>query len=159
MILMLKNCSSNFLSQLVKLKQLDLTNSAFALLYSCGSSSSDGLYEATLTVPGRYEERLKENDEPFGFIPLEAIATQEPVIYLLKQWGSCRDKYKWKPSTANLGARDFLCQPSSIELSKEISRLVNDHDLVVRMGKKARNHVVHGFLNCYIPKVYHQGIK
>ena len=58
----------------------------------------------------------------------------------------------------------FLCDTSPTEFSKAMLKLVNDHDLTVRMGKQARDHVVQKFstktfgdlLNSYILNAYHE---
>ncbi|KAL6634938.1 hypothetical protein ACP70R_027609 [Stipagrostis hirtigluma subsp. patula] len=196
----------NFLSinQFERKKNLDLAISAFALLHSVGSMpSSDGVHEATLTIAGGYDKRLKETvehleelrrlavteevsdqvtfvtscstsernellsnclclthskDEHFGIVPLEAMAAKKPVI-------ACNSGGPVETVINELTG--FLCEPSAIEFSKAMSRLVNDPDLAIRMGKEARNHVVHKFstmifgdlLNSYILNVYHQRIE
>ena len=58
----------------------------------------------------------------------------------------------------------FLCDPSPTEFSNAMLKLASDHDLAVRMGKQARDHVVQKFstktfgdlLNSYVLNVHHQ---
>ncbi|KAL6838883.1 hypothetical protein ACP4OV_031319 [Aristida adscensionis] len=197
----------NFLSinRFERKKNLDLAISAFALLRSVASElSSDALQEATLTVAGGYDKRLKENveyleelkrlavtegvsgqvkfvtscstsernellssclcvlytpkDEHFGIVPLEAMAAHKPVI-------ACNSG--GPVETVVNEVTGFLCDPSPTEFSKAMLKLVNDHDLVTRMGKQARDHVVHKFstktfgdlLNSYVLNVYHQSME
>ncbi|XP_004976635.1 alpha-1,3/1,6-mannosyltransferase ALG2 [Setaria italica] len=188
----------NFLSinRFERKKNLDLAISAFALLRSGGA-----LQDATLTVAGGYDKRLKENvdyleelkrlavtegvsgqvkfvtscstsernellsnclcvlytpkDEHFGIVPLEAMAARKPVI-------ACNSG--GPVETVVNEVTGFLCDPSPTEFSKAMLKLVNDPDLVVRMGKQARDHVVQKFstktfgdlLNSYVLNVYHE---
>ncbi|CAN6269082.1 unnamed protein product [Urochloa humidicola] len=188
----------NFLSinRFEKKKNLDLAISAFALL-----RSGDALQDATLTVAGGYDMRLKENvdyleelkrlavtegvsgqvkfvtscstsernellsnclcvlytptDEHFGIVPLEAMAAHKPVI-------ACNSG--GPVETVVNEVTGFLCDPSPAEFSKAMLKLVSDHDLALRMGKQARDHVVQKFstktfgdlLNSYVLNVYHE---
>ncbi|KAG2568362.1 alpha-1,3/1,6-mannosyltransferase ALG2-like isoform X2 [Panicum virgatum] len=194
----------NFLSinRFERKKNLDLAISAFALLRSVASTlPGDALQDATLTVAGGYDKRLKENvdyleelkrlavtegvsgqvkfvtscstsernellsnclcvlytpkDEHFGIVPLEAMAAHKPVI-------ACNSG--GPVETVVNEVTGFLCDPSPTEFSKAMLKLVNDHDLTVRMGKQARDHVVQKFstktfgdlLNSYILNAYHE---
>ncbi|PUZ48656.1 hypothetical protein GQ55_7G263300 [Panicum hallii var. hallii] len=194
----------NFLSinRFERKKNLDLAISAFALLRSVASTlPGDALQDATLTVAGGYDKRLKENvdyleelkrlamaegvsgqvkfvtscstsernellsnclcvlytpkDEHFGIVPLEAMAAHKPVI-------ACNSG--GPVETVVNEVTGFLCDPSPTEFSKAMLKLVNDHDLAVRMGKQARDHVVQKFstrtfgdlLNSYVLNVYHE---
>jgi len=193
----------NFLSinRFERKKNLDLAISAFALLCSVASTlPGDALQDATLTIAGGYDKRLKENvdyleelkrlavtegvsgqvkfvtscstsernellsnclcvlytpkDEHFGIVPLEAMAAHKPVI-------ACNSG--GPVETVVNEVTGFLCDPSPTEFSKAMLKLVNDHDLTVRMGKQARDHVVQKFstktfgdlLNSYILNVFH----
>lgn len=197
----------NFLSinRFERKKNLGLAISAFALLRSVVSKQhGDALQEASLTVAGGYDKRLKENveyleelkrlaafegvsehvkfvtscssserndllsnclcvlytpkDEHFGIVPLEAMAAHKPVI-------ACNSG--GPVETVMNEVTGFLCDPSPIEFSKAMLKFVNDHDLAVQMGKKARDHVVQKFstktfgdlLNSYVLNVYHQRIE
>lgn len=197
----------NFLSinRFERKKNLDLAISAFALLRSIVSMlPGDALKEATLTVAGGYDKRLKENveyleelerlavtegvsgqvkfvtscstsernellsnclcvlytpkDEHFGIVPLEAMAAHKPVI-------ACNSG--GPVETVIDEVTGFLCDSSPTEFSRAMLKLVNDHDLAVRMGKQARDHVVQKFstktfgdlLNSYVLNVYHQRIE
>ncbi|WVZ86899.1 hypothetical protein U9M48_033614 [Paspalum notatum var. saurae] len=194
----------NFLSinRFERKKNLDLAISAFALLRSVASTlPGDALHEATLTVAGGYDKRLKENveyleelkrlavtegvsghvnfvtscstsernellsnclcvlytpkDEHFGIVPLEAMAAHKPVI-------ACNSG--GPVETVVNEVTGFLCDPSPTEFSKAMMKLVSDHDLAVRLGKQARDHVVQTFstktfgdlLNSYVLNVYHE---
>ncbi|CAN6229351.1 unnamed protein product [Urochloa humidicola] len=188
----------NFLSinRFERKKNLDLAISAFALL-----RSGDALQDATLTIAGGYDMRLKENvdyleelkrlavtegvsgqvkfvtscstsernellsnclcvlytptDEHFGIVPLEAMAAHKPVI-------ACNSG--GPVETVVNEVTGFLCDPSPAEFSKAMLKLVSDHDLALRMGKQARDHVVQKFstktfgdlLNSYVLNVYHE---
>ncbi|CAN6276749.1 unnamed protein product [Urochloa humidicola] len=188
----------NFLSinRFERKKNLDLAISAFALL-----RSGNALQDATLTVAGGYDMRLKENvdyldelkrlavtegvsgqvkfvtscstsernellsnclcvlytptDEHFGIVPLEAMAAHKPVI-------ACNSG--GPVETVVNEVTGFLCDPSPTEFSKAMLKLVSDHDLTLRMGKQARDHVVQKFstktfgdlLNSYVLNVYHE---
>ncbi|CAN6176941.1 unnamed protein product [Urochloa humidicola] len=184
-------------------KNLDLAISAFSLLRSVASTlpPGDALQEATLTVAGGYDMRLKENveyleelkrlaetegvsgqvkfvtscstsernellsnclcvlytpkDEHFGIVPLEAMAAHKPVI-------ACNSG--GPVETVVNEVTGFLCDPSPTEFSKAMLKLVNDHDLAVRMGEQARDHVMQKFstktfgdlLNSYVLNVHHE---
>ncbi|CAN6249927.1 unnamed protein product [Urochloa humidicola] len=188
----------NFLSinRFERKKNLDLVISAFALL-----RSGDALQDATLTIAGGYDMRLKENvdyleelkrlavtegvsgqvkfvtscstsernellsnclcvlytptDEHFGIVPLEAMAAHKPVI-------ACNSG--GPVETVVNEVTGFLCDPAPAEFSKAMLKLVCDHDLALRMGKQARDHVVQKFstktfgdlLNSYVLNVYHE---
>ncbi|CAN6236073.1 unnamed protein product [Urochloa humidicola] len=188
----------NFLSinRFERKKNLDLAISALALL-----RSGNALQDATLTVAGGYDMRLKENvdyldelkrlavtegvsgqvkfvtscstsernellsnclcvlytptDEHFGIVPLEAMAAHKPVI-------ACNSG--GPVETVVNEVTGFLCDPSPTEFSKAMLKLVSDHDLTLRMGKQARDHVVQKFstktfgdlLNSYVLNVYHE---
>nr|CAB3488078.1 unnamed protein product [Digitaria exilis] len=170
----------NFLSinRFERKKNLDLAISAFALLRSIASSlPGDALQDATLTVAGGYDERLKENveyleelkrlavtegvsgqDEHFGIVPLEAMAAHKPVI-------ACNSG--GPVETVVNEVTGFLCDPSPAEFSKAMLKLVCDRDLALRMGRQARDHVVQKFstktfgdlLNSYVLNVYHESIE
>ncbi|GJN01909.1 hypothetical protein PR202_ga19213 [Eleusine coracana subsp. coracana] len=170
----------NFLSinRFERKKNLDLAISAFALLRSVASTlPGNALQEATLTVAGGYDQRLRENveyleelkrlavaegvigqDEHFGIVPLEAMAAHKPVI-------ACNSG--GPVETVVNEVTGFLCDPSPTEFSKAMLKLVNDPDLAVIMGKQARDHVVQKFstktfgdlLNSYVLNVYHQRIE
>ncbi|CAD6262506.1 unnamed protein product [Miscanthus lutarioriparius] len=197
----------NFISinRFERKKNLDLAISAFALLRSLASTlPGDALQEATLTVAGGYDKRLKENveyleelkrlavtegvsgqvnfvtscstsernellsnclcvlytpkDEHFGIVPLEAMAAHKPVI-------ACNSG--GPVETVVNEVTGFLCDPSPAEFSKAMLKLVNDHDLAVRLGEQARDHVVQKFstktfgdlLNSYVLNVYHERIE
>nr|CAB3471305.1 unnamed protein product [Digitaria exilis] len=194
----------NFLSinRFERKKNLDLAISAFSLLRSVASTlPDDALQEATLTVAGGYDMRLKENveyleelkrlavtegvsgqvkfvtscstsernellsnclcvlytpkDEHFGIVPLEAMAAHKPVI-------ACNSG--GPVETVVNGVTGFLCDPSPAEFSKAMLKLASDHDLAVRMGKQARDHVVQKFstktfgdlLNSHVLNVHHE---
>lgn len=97
-------------------------------------------------------------DEHFGIVPLEAMAAYKPVI-------ACNSG--GPVETVINDETGFLCEPSAPEFSKAMLKLVNDHDLAVKMGKQARGHVVQKFstktfgdlLNSYVLNVYHQRIE
>ncbi|XP_020593963.1 alpha-1,3/1,6-mannosyltransferase ALG2 isoform X2 [Phalaenopsis equestris] len=192
----------NFLSinRFERKKNLQLAISAFALLSSSGTNSC----EATLTIAGGFDRRLKENveyleelkmlaevqgvsdrvnfvtscstqerntllsqclcvlytpkNEHFGIVPLEAMASQKPVI-------ACNSG--GPVETVKHELTGFLCEPIPLEFSKAMSGLLSDGELAVRMGREARRHVTEMFstntfgdrLNRYILDTYHQRIE
>lgn len=94
-------------------------------------------------------------DEHFGIVPLEAMAAHKPVI-------ACNSG--GPVETVVNEVTGFLCDPSPAEFSKAMLKLVNDHDLAVRLGEQARDHVVQKFstktfgdlLNSYVLNIYHE---
>jgi len=94
-------------------------------------------------------------DEHFGIVPLEAMAAHKPVI-------ACNSG--GPVETVVNEVTGFLCDPSPTEFSNAMLKLASDHDLAVRMGKQARDHVVQKFstktfgdlLNSYVLNVHHQ---
>ncbi|KAJ6829769.1 alpha-1,3/1,6-mannosyltransferase ALG2-like [Iris pallida] len=196
----------NFLSinRFERKKNLQLAISAFALLCSFESSLPNNLSEATLTIAGGFDKRLKENveyleelkrlaetegvsdrvafltscstaernallsrcisvlytpkDEHFGIVPLEAMAAQKPVI-------ACNSG--GPVETIKHEITGFLCEPTPLEFSKSMSKLISDPCMAERMGKEARRHVTENFstkkfgkqLNQYVINAYHQRIE
>ncbi|KAG0467992.1 hypothetical protein HPP92_017320 [Vanilla planifolia] len=192
----------NFLSinRFERKKNLQLAISAFAMLISSGLSSS----EATLTIAGGYDKRLKENveyleelknlaevegvfdrvtfitscttaerntllsqcicvlytpkDEHFGIVPLEAMASRKPVI-------ACNSG--GPVETVKHGVTGFLCNPTPLDFSNAMLKLMSDGDLVAEMGREARCHVAENFstkafgeqLNRYVLDAYHHRIE
>lgn len=197
----------NFLSinRFERKKNLQLAISAFALLRSLGSTlPRHSLSEATLTIAGGFDKRLKENveyleelkglsesegisdrvnfvtscstaernallseclcvlytpkDEHFGIVPLEAMAAQKPVI-------ACNSG--GPVETVKHEVTGFLCDPSPLEFSKSMAKLMGDPEMAAKMGKEARRHVTEKFstktfgeqLNHYVLDTYHQRIE
>ncbi|EHA8590934.1 putative Sucrose synthase 2 [Cocos nucifera] len=97
-------------------------------------------------------------DEHFGIVPLEAMAAQKPVI-------ACNSG--GPVETIKHGVTGFLCDPTPLEFSRAMSRLVTDPEMAVRMGKEARNHVKQKFstktfgeqLNRYVLDAFHRRIE
>ncbi|RLN13210.1 hypothetical protein C2845_PM09G22480 [Panicum miliaceum] len=100
-------------------------------------------------------EGVSGQDEHFGIVPLEAMAAHKPVI-------ACNSG--GPVETVVNEVTGFLCGPSLTAFSKAMLKLAGDHDLAVRMGKQARDHVVQKFstktfgdlLNSYVLNVHHQ---
>lgn len=94
-------------------------------------------------------------DEHFGIVPLEAMAAHKPVV-------ACNSG--GPVETVVDGLTGFLCDPSPTEFSKAMLKLASDHDLAVKMGKQARDHVVQKFstktfgdlLNSYVLNAHHE---
>jgi len=61
----------------------------------------------------------------------------------------------------------FLCNPTPLEFSKSMAKLVANPEIAVKMGKEARRHVIEKFstktfgeqLNRYVLDTYHQRIE
>lgn len=72
--------------------------------------------------------------EPFGFAPLEANACETPVVAIAE--GGVKE-------TIQDGINGFLINSNEpIIIGGAISRLLNDKELVYKMGKQARSHVL-----------------
>ncbi|XP_020248675.1 alpha-1,3/1,6-mannosyltransferase ALG2-like [Asparagus officinalis] len=197
----------NFLSvnRFERKKNLQLAISAFALLRSLGSTLPDKSFsEATLTIAGGFDKRLKENveyleelkelaetegvsdrvrfvtscstaernallseclcvlytptDEHFGIVPLEAMAAQKPVI-------ACNSG--GPVETIIHETTGFLCDPTPLEFSKHMAKLMATPEMAIKLGKEAHRHVTEKFsikifgeqLNRYVLDTFHQRIE
>lgn len=100
---------------------------------------------------------LSIQDEHFGIVPLEAMAAQKPVI-------ACNSG--GPVETIRHEVTGFLCDPTPLEFSKSMARLLADTEMAAKMGKEARRHVTEKFstktfgeqLNRYVLDTSHQGI-
>lgn len=72
-------------------------------------------------------------NEPFGLIPIEAMACGVPVIAL--------DNGGYKESVVN-GKTGYLINRDPQMLAKKISFLINHENIRIKMGKYSRDHVV-----------------
>lgn len=75
---------------------------------------------------------LNQN-EPFGLIPLEAMACGVPVIAI--------DKGGYKESIIN-NKTGFLVPPSTIDLYEKINDVINDNKLRDELAKSSRLHIL-----------------
>ncbi|KAL7218377.1 hypothetical protein ACSBR2_011612 [Camellia fascicularis] len=176
----------NFLSinRFERKKNMDLAISAFAMLHTLEGDLLQGLNlaDATLTVVGGFDKRLRENveyleelknlaereglshqvkfmtscstaernlllsqclcvlytpqNEHFGIVPLEAMASHKPVI-------GCNSGGPIE--TIKNGVTGFLCDPSPQEFSLAMSKFIQDPQMAERMGAEARQHVIESF--------------
>uniref|UniRef100_A0A0D9W8S3 Alpha-1,3/1,6-mannosyltransferase ALG2 n=1 Tax=Leersia perrieri TaxID=77586 RepID=A0A0D9W8S3_9ORYZ len=141
-----------YLEELKRLAATEGVSEHVKFVTSCSTSERNELLSNCLCV------LYTPKDEHFGIVPLEAMAAYKPVI-------ACNSG--GPVETVINEETGFLCDPSAPEFSKAMLKLVNDHDLAVKMGKQARDHVVQKFstktfgdlLNSYVLNVYHQRIE
>ena len=92
-------------------------------------------------------------DEHFGIVPLEAMGAQKPVI-------ACNSG--GPVETIRHDVTGFLCDPTPLEFSRVMFKLVSDPRIAERMGKEARQHVCETFstkmfgqrLNRYVVDIF-----
>ncbi|CAL5015169.1 unnamed protein product [Urochloa decumbens] len=139
----------DYLEELKRLAVTEGVSGQVKFVTSCSTSERNELLSNCLCV------LYTPTDEHFGIVPLEAMAAHKPVI-------ACNSG--GPVETVVNEVTGFLCDPSPAEFSKAMLKLVSDHDLALRMGKQARDHVVQKFstktfgdlLNSYVLNVYHE---
>ncbi|OEL37455.1 Alpha-1,3/1,6-mannosyltransferase ALG2 [Dichanthelium oligosanthes] len=135
-----------YLEELKRLAVTELVSEQVKFVTSCATSERNELLSNCLCV------LYTPKEEHFGIVPLEAMAAHKPVI-------ACNSGCPVE--TVVHEVTGFQCDPSPTEFSKAMLKLVSDHDLAVRMGKQAREHVVQefstktfgGLLNSYVLNV------
>lgn len=75
-------------------------------------------------------------DEHFGIVPLEAMAAYKPVI-------ACNSG--GPVETIRHRLTGYLCDPTPLEFSRAMARLINDPQMAERMGLEARECVAGSF--------------
>lgn len=75
-------------------------------------------------------------DEHFGIVPLEAMASWKPVI-------ACNSGGPIE--TVKNGETGFLCDPDPQDFSLAMARFLKDPQIATRMGEAARKHVTESF--------------
>ncbi|GMP53143.1 hypothetical protein CsSME_00018699 [Camellia sinensis var. sinensis] len=146
--LSLQICRLNFLSinRFERKKNIDLAISAFATLHTLEGDLLQGCgFDKRLRENVEYLEELKNlaeregvshQNEHFGIVPLEAMASHKPVI-------GCNSGGPIE--TIKNGVTGFLCDPSPQEFSLVMSKFIQDPQMAERMGAEARQHVIESF--------------
>ncbi|CAL5393613.1 unnamed protein product [Camellia sinensis] len=143
------NVELNFLSinRFERKKNIDLAISAFATLHTLEGDLLQGcnLADATLTVVGGFDKRLRENVEYMEElknlaeregVSHQAMASRKPVI-------GCNSGGPIE--TIKNDVTGFLCDPSPQEFSLAMSKFIQDPQMAERMGAEARQHVNKSF--------------
>ncbi|CAN1794625.1 Alpha-1,3/1,6-mannosyltransferase ALG2 [Linum perenne] len=162
----------NFLSinRFEKKKNIELAISAFAKLHTVNELTDNELKDASLTVAGGYDERLRENVEYLE--ELRRLAEREGVSDRVKFVTSCSTAERntllseclivpleamaaHKPviacnsggpvETIRDGVTGFLCEPIPQDFSSAMAKFLEDPQVAKHMGAEARKHVADSF--------------
>lgn len=102
-------------------------------LYTKGKSTSWLLYKGLDLNKTRY---VMMQDEHFGIVPLEAMASCKPVI-------ACNSG--GPVETIKNGVTGFLCDPSPRDFCLAMAKLIQKPEMAERMGREARLHIAKSF--------------
>ncbi|CAN1794624.1 Alpha-1,3/1,6-mannosyltransferase ALG2 [Linum perenne] len=151
-------------------KNIELAISAFAKLHTVNELTDNELKDASLTVAGGYDERLRENVEYLE--ELRRLAEREGVSDRVKFVTSCSTAERntllseclivpleamaaHKPviacnsggpvETIRDGVTGFLCEPIPQDFSSAMAKFLEDPQVAKHMGAEARKHVADSF--------------
>ncbi|PKU71238.1 alpha-1,3/1,6-mannosyltransferase ALG2 isoform X1 [Dendrobium catenatum] len=146
------NENVEYLEELKQLAEVNGVSNRVMFVTSCSTQERNALLSQCLCV------LYTPENEHFGIVPLEAMASQKPVI-------ACNSGGPME--TVKNEVTGFLCEPTPSEFSKAMAKLLSDGELAVRMGKEARLHVAEMFstktfgdqLNRYVLDTCHHRIE
>lgn len=136
-----------YLQELQSLAEREGVSDRVKFVTSCSTAERNALLSECICV------LYTPKDEHFGIVPLEAMAAQKPVI-------ACNSG--GPVETIRHDVTGFLCDPTPLEFSRVMSKLVSNPQIAERMGKEARQHVCETFstkmfgqrLNRYVMDIF-----
>ncbi|KAK7244165.1 hypothetical protein RIF29_38983 [Crotalaria pallida] len=136
-----------YLEELKDLAEKEGLSKKITFITSCSTAERNALLSECLCV------LYTPKDEHFGIVPLEAMAAYKPVI-------ACNSG--GPVESIKNGVTGFLCDPTPQDFSLAMTRVIEDPQGAIRMGREARRHVVESFstktfgqrLNRYIVDIH-----
>ncbi|RZB83075.1 Alpha-1,3/1,6-mannosyltransferase ALG2 isoform B [Glycine soja] len=119
-----------YLEELKDLAEKEGVSNNIKFITSCSTAERNELLSECLCV------LYTPKDEHFGIVPLEAMAAYKPVI-------ACNSG--GPVESIKNGVTGFLCDPTPLEFSLAMAKLISDPQEADNMGREARRHVVESF--------------
>ncbi|KAF5730738.1 alpha-1 3/1 6-mannosyltransferase ALG2 [Tripterygium wilfordii] len=119
-----------YLEELKSLAEREGVSHRIKFITSCSTAERNALLSQCLCV------LYTPKDEHFGIVPLEAMAAYKPVI-------ACNSG--GPVETVKDGVTGFLCEPTPLEFSLAMAKLLQDPETARKMGGFARQHVIESF--------------